>query len=150
MHPQAKNIRAFVAKLFVHPWQYYSCIRGKTIRGNTYLCAMNMLELNNQNQISEIDNLSASKPIIIFKHSTRCSISSAALNRFEKLYAHENTNELPVYYLDLIKHRDISNFLAAHYGVAHQSPQTLLIQNGKCTHHASHFEIDLSEIKSKL
>jgi bacillithiol system protein YtxJ len=111
---------------------------------------MKMFELTNQNQISEIDALSASKPVIIFKHSTRCSISSTALNRFEKLYANEDSNELPAYYLDLIKHRDISNLLAQHYNVEHQSPQTLLIQNGKCTHHASHFEIDLDEIRDRL
>lgn len=109
-----------------------------------------MLELNTQNQIIEINDLSFSKPIIIFKHSTRCSISSAALNRFEKVYANENKAELPVYYLDLIKFRDISNFIAQHYQVEHQSPQTLLIQNGKCTHHASHFEIDLEDIKNSL
>ena len=111
---------------------------------------MKMLELNTQNQLSKIDNLSATKPIIIFKHSTRCSISSAALNRFEKIYANENATDLPVYYLDLIKHRDISNLVASHYGVEHQSPQTLLIQNGKCTHNASHFEIDLEEIMGKF
>jgi bacillithiol system protein YtxJ len=111
---------------------------------------MKMFELTNQNQISEIDALSASKPVIIFKHSKRCSISSAALNRFEKLYSNEDSNELPAYYLDLIKHRDISNLLAQHYKVEHQSPQTLLIQNGKCTHHASHFEIDLDEIRDRL
>ncbi len=109
-----------------------------------------MLELNTQNQIIEINDLSASKPIIIFKHSTRCSISSAALNRFEKVYANENAAEMPVYYLDLIKFRDISNLIAQHYQVEHQSPQTLLIQNGKCTHHASHFEIDLEDIKNSL
>lgn len=109
-----------------------------------------MLELNTQNQIIEINDLSASKPIIIFKHSTRCSISSAALNRFEKVYANVNAAEMPVYYLDLIKFRDISNLIAQHYQVEHQSPQTLLIQNGKCTHHASHFEIDLEDIKNSL
>ncbi|MDZ4668918.1 MAG: bacillithiol system redox-active protein YtxJ [bacterium] len=107
-----------------------------------------MISFNTIAQLSEIDELSAQKPVIIFKHSTRCSISSAALSRFEKAYALEDADALPVYFLDLLKHRDVSNEVAQHYHIAHQSPQTLLIKDGKCIHEATHFEIDLAEIKA--
>jgi len=103
-----------------------------------------MIELSQISQLAEIDSQSALEPVIIFKHSTSCSISSAALSRFQKAYA--NLNSIKVYYLDLIKHRDVSNEIARHYKVEHQSPQSLLIKNGQCKHHASHFEIDLKEI----
>lgn len=107
-----------------------------------------MIPLQNLSQLIDIDTLSAEKPVIIFKHSTRCSISSMAINRFEKAYALENKEALPVFYLDLLQYRPISNEIATRYGVEHQSPQTLLIKNGVCVHHASHTEIDLNEIKS--
>lgn len=105
-----------------------------------------MISLNNLSQLAEIDLLSQEKPVIIFKHSTRCSISSMVFNRFEKNYKTQNQDQLPVYYLDLLSYRNISNEIAAKYGVEHQSPQTLLIKNGKCIHDASHTDIELSEI----
>ncbi|MBU3662306.1 MAG: bacillithiol system redox-active protein YtxJ, partial [Bacteroidetes bacterium] len=95
---------------------------------------MNMIAFNNLSQLQEIDELSKEKSVIIFKHSTRCSISAMALNRFEKAYAAENPNTLPVYYLDLLQFRPISNEIANRYGIEHQSPQTLLIKNGVCVH----------------
>ena len=106
----------------------------------------NMLPLNDLSQLAAIDALSNQKPVIIFKHSTRCSISSTALNRFERAYANQNKEELPVYYLDLLNYRPISNEIAVHYQIEHQSPQTLLIHQGKCVHTASHIEINLAEI----
>jgi bacillithiol system protein YtxJ len=109
-----------------------------------------MINLTSVDQLNEVDSLSNQRPVIIFKHSTTCSISNTAFNRFQKAYAKENEDELPVFYLDLLKHRDVSNEIARKYAVEHQSPQTLLIRNGKSIHHASHFEIDLSEIKESI
>ncbi|OYU95323.1 MAG: thioredoxin family protein [Bacteroidetes bacterium B1(2017)] len=109
-----------------------------------------MIDLQNSSQLDQLDLLSAQKAVIIFKHSTRCSISSTALSRFQRAYANENPDNLPVYYLDLLKHRDISNEIANRYSIEHQSPQTLLIKNGTCVHTASHIEINLQEIKELL
>ncbi len=109
-----------------------------------------MLPLNELSQLAEIDVLSNQMPVIIFKHSTRCSISSTALNRFERIYANQNKENFPVYYLDLLNYRSISNEIAAHYQIEHQSPQTLLIHQGKCVHTASHIEINLTEIMAVI
>ena len=94
-------------------------------------------------QIENIKNASFTKPQVIFKHSTRCSISSVAKNRLEK------TPTLPdadFYYLDLIKHKNISNSIAEVFQVHHESPQVLLIKNGECTYDESHYAIDMNEI----
>jgi bacillithiol system protein YtxJ len=107
-----------------------------------------MISLNTLSQLAEIDLLSQEKPVIIFKHSTRCSISSAALNRFENAYGNANSEAIPVYFLDLLQYRNISNEVARHYQIEHQSPQTLLIKNGKCVHEATHFDIDFAEIQA--
>jgi bacillithiol system protein YtxJ len=109
-----------------------------------------MIDLININQLAEIDAISEQKPVIIFKHSTTCSISNTAFSRFKRAYANENEDQLPVFYLDLLKHRDVSNEIAKKYAVEHQSPQTLLISKGKSIHNASHFQIDLSEIKEAI
>lgn len=87
-------------------------------------------------------------PAVFFKHSTRCSISSMALNRFEKEWNDENKASL--YFIDLIAHRDVSNKLSELADVHHQSPQVIVVNKGKTVHHASHNGIDAEQIKSKL
>ena len=96
---------------------------------------MNWVKLDNKNQLEEVKTLSEKQPVLIFKHSTRCSISSTSLNRLERAW---KTDEIKPYFLDLIAFRDISNQIAEEFSVEHQSPQVLLIGQGKCVYHTSH------------
>ena len=86
---------------------------------------------------------------IIFKHSTRCSISLMAKRRFEMDWESLPDN-IPVYFLDLIKHRDISNQIAEDFQVYHQSPQLLLIKDGECILDLSHGQVSVEEALSAL
>jgi len=86
---------------------------------------------------------------IIFKHSTRCSISLMAKRRFE-MDGESLPDNVPVYFLDLIKHRDISNQIADDFQVYHQSPQLLLIKDGECILDQSHSGISLEEALAEL
>jgi bacillithiol system protein YtxJ len=99
-------------------------------------------------QISEVTdawNESFSKPVLLFKHSTRCSISSMALNRLERNWA-GNEEKITPYYLDLIAFREVSNFIAQHSGIQHESPQAIAVKNGEVFYHASHNGISLADI----
>lgn len=93
-------------------------------------------------QLDLIDEASAITPILIFKHSTRCSISSTALNRLERNWKPEDSKMLQPYFLDLLSYRSISNAIADRYAIAHESPQIIIIENGKAIYHASHTAID--------
>ena len=97
--------------------------------------------------LEEIDKASFTHPILIFKHSTRCSISDVAKARLDR---EDNLNGVDFYYLDLIKHRDISNALAEKYNVHHESPQILLIHKGECEYDESHIGITMAEIKEQV
>ena len=77
------------------------------------------------------------RPQLIFKHSTRCSISRYVLSDFIAHYTF-SSDELESHYLDLLNYREISNQIADQLEVAHQSPQILLIKNGKAVVYASH------------
>ena len=88
------------------------------------------------------------KPVVIFKHSTRCSISRMALKQFENEFDLED--RVDAYFLDLLEHRDISNEIANRFKVQHQSPQLLLIKDGKSVYDVSHSDIDAGELKGKL
>ncbi len=107
---------------------------------------MHWNQLNQLEQIKLIKQESEKVPVLVFKHSTRCSISSTALSRLERNWETANESKIKPYYLDLISHRNISAALAEIFDVKHESPQALLIKNGKCVHHTSHFDIDLNEI----
>jgi bacillithiol system protein YtxJ len=99
--------------------------------------------------LEEVIELSHSTPCLIYKHSTRCSISSLAQNRLEKSWAFSSEELLP-YFLDLITYRAISNAIAEQFGVPHESPQVLLIKDGRCVYDASHLQISAREIKEQL
>ncbi|HRD37210.1 MAG TPA: bacillithiol system redox-active protein YtxJ [Bacteroidia bacterium] len=105
---------------------------------------MNWIALTSLDQLSEIDELSKIQPVMIFKHSTRCSISNMALSRVESKWNDETG--VKAFYLDLLNYRDVSNAISSHYNVIHQSPQALLIINGKCTVHQSHSGINVNEL----
>lgn len=106
---------------------------------------MNWKSLDRVEQLKEIDVLSENKPVLIFKHSTRCSVSAAALDRLER-----QPGELPTtsnFFLDLIANRAVSNEVASRYDVIHESPQALIIYKGKAVHVTSHFDINWTDLK---
>lgn len=86
--------------------------------------------------------------VLFFKHSTRCSISSMALRRIER--ESNLLHNIACFYLDLLAHRNISQYLAEKFQVQHESPQIILVKNGSCILDASHNEISVSEILSVL
>ncbi|WP_426670324.1 bacillithiol system redox-active protein YtxJ [Mucilaginibacter sp. McL0603] len=108
---------------------------------------MNWISLESAEQLSGIKQKEGYS--IIFKHSTRCSISLMAKRRLELDGDHLPEN-LPVYFLDLIKYRDVSNLVAQDFQVHHQSPQLLLIKDGECILDQSHGGISVEEALSEL
>jgi bacillithiol system protein YtxJ len=109
---------------------------------------INWIPLTNLDQLNEIVALSNEKPIAIFKHSTRCSISRFALKQFENQF--DSADATDTYFLDLIEHRDVSNDIASRFQVVHQSPQLLLIKNGKSVYDVSHSDIDAKDLAERL
>lgn len=107
---------------------------------------MNWNQLSNSHELEELIAASHNTPQLIFKHSTTCSISAVAKKRIDK---HEEQPDLPFHYLDLLKHRSISNNIATLFGVEHESPQVLLIKNGKCVYNESHLAIYMEDILEK-
>jgi bacillithiol system protein YtxJ len=106
-------------------------------------------QLTSLEQLETWNDLSFQKPVVFFKHSTRCSISSMAKSRFERGWDYEDDEIIPVY-LDLLQFREISNELEAFYNVPHQSPQVLLVKNGKCIFNTSHSQISAEDLAAYI
>ena len=111
---------------------------------------MNWLNLENATQLEEIKAQSTDKPVLIFKHSTSCSISGMAWNRMQRNWKEEDFKKVTPYYLDLLSYRAISNQIASDFGVYHQSPQVILIKDGKAIYDNSHMGISYAEIMEKV
>ena len=93
--------------------------------------------LESEDQLDVIISTSFKTPQIIFKHSTRCSISRFVLNDFTTHFSY-SADDFGAYYLDLLNYRSISNIIAERFEVQHQSPQLIVIKDGKAVAHASH------------
>lgn len=108
---------------------------------------MNWIDLNQAQQLADIKELSKTRPQVIFKHSTRCSISSMAKSRLERDEQPANSD---FYFLDLLKHRSLSNQIADDFAITHESPQILLIKNTECVYEESHNGINMAELAGQL
>jgi len=107
---------------------------------------MNWISLTGDEQIENIKILSNSAPQVIFKHSTRCSISAMIKSRLEKS---PDCGGISFYLLDLISYRNLSSKIEVEFQVHHESPQVLLIINGACVYDESHIGINMKEIISE-
>jgi bacillithiol system protein YtxJ len=103
--------------------------------------------LRSLDQIENIRAESKEKPVLIFKHSTRCNISRTSLDRLERNWKEDEMENVRLYFLDLIAHRELSNRLAVEFGVEHESPQVLIIKDERSAYDRSHFEIDYQQIR---
>ena len=127
---------------------FFKNIFGSSENPNESNNKMEWEPLNDMAQLDEIVALSKKKPVAIFKHSTRCSISRMALKQFENEF--DFSEKVTPYFLDLIAFREISNDIASRFSVQHQSPQLILIKDGKAIYNASHSDIDAAALKSKV
>lgn len=106
------------------------------------------IALEHIDQLDMIIQNSWKKPVLIFKHSTRCIISKSALKSFENEF--DFKDKITLFFLDLLKYRSISNEVSETFVITHQSPQILLIKNGVVIYHASHESIDAKKLEQYL
>jgi len=106
------------------------------------------VQLTNSEQLDQVVDDSAKKPVLLFKHSTRCAISTMALDRYKRGFNSDVVMEN--YFLDLLSFRDISNAIAQRFGVTHQSPQVILLSKGEVVYHTSHQDISFDKIEKAI
>ncbi|MFT5077738.1 MAG: bacillithiol system protein YtxJ [Planctomycetota bacterium] len=105
--------------------------------------------LSDISQLEEIKELSMSRPVAIFKHSTRCGISRMVLRQFESTYSLKD-EQLKLYYLDLLTYRNISDEIGFTFQVLHQSPQLIVVKNGVAVAHAAHHGIQADALEKHI
>lgn len=111
--------------------------------------SLNWKVLDDKMQIDHAIEASNEKPVVIFKHSTRCGISRMVLNQFQN-NADFDEDRVLLLYLDLLAHRDISDEISNRFGILHQSPQLIILRNEEVVHHSSHSAIVPSAVEQVL
>jgi len=106
------------------------------------------INLTSEEELDAAIKQSFDKPVALFKHSTRCSISSMAKSRLERSW--DLSEQVDIYYLDLISYRPVSNKIASVLAVQHESPQVILLKDGKAVYHTSHSDISVEGLKEEL
>lgn len=101
--------------------------------------------------ISGIDELehmlaeSRMRPVLLFKHSYTCGVSAEALDEV-RAHIEEHTSGVRYAMVTVQTHRDVSNAIAARLGVRHETPQAILVRDGRAVWNASHFRVTASEV----
>ena len=111
---------------------------------------INWEHIHNMDELELAIVLSNERPVALFKHSTRCSISSMAKNRLERAWDFEEGQGPAMYFLDLIAYRKVSNAIAEQLGVRHESPQIILLKDEAVIYHSSHSAISIEALKKAL
>lgn len=104
---------------------------------------MNFIKLNTIEKLDELFEKSHEKPVVLFKHSLTCSISAAVYDEVSDVNAEIN---LVIVQSD----REISNEIASRTNIRHQSPQAIVLKDGKSVYHASHFDVTAEDLNRHL
>ena len=100
-------------------------------------------KIDNKETLDKLLTDSKAKPVVIFKHSNACGISSAAYREMEKLEGRVNL-------LEVQSARDVSRELADLTGIRHETPQVIVFKDGKAVWNASHFDVKAGAVLKAL
>jgi bacillithiol system protein YtxJ len=123
--------------------------KNKEVSSEQAVNGIKWIPLTSVEQLMQVAQTTHEKPVFLFKHSTRCSISAMAKNNLERNWS--SGDELcNAYYLDLLQHRDVSNKIEEITGITHQSPQAIVLKGSEIIYDESHSAIDARRIESTL
>ena len=111
---------------------------------------VNWNKLTDGDSPDEISERSHTHPVMIFKHSTRCGISFSALDKLTVHWDNTKVDGIIPYILDVVHLREYAREVGSYFGIPHQSPQVLLIKDGKCVYKQSHFGINFGELEDMM
>jgi bacillithiol system protein YtxJ len=107
-----------------------------------------IIDVHQEQDLEQLLQRSNTGPVLIFKHSTQCSISTQAYEEFTEFMS--GSQELLCGVVLVIEDRKVSNAIANRFNVRHESPQCLLIKDGRAVWHASHWSITSDSISEAL
>lgn len=124
-----------------------SKIKDSLMNGDSKLKKWNVL--TDISQLEDVVEASGKQPQLIYKHSHRCGTCFISKRKIEGSFD-EISSKAGMNFVNVIKARDVSNAIAEKLDVRHESPQVLIVKNGKCVGDESHFAIKADAILEAL
>ncbi|MBD2846217.1 bacillithiol system redox-active protein YtxJ [Paenibacillus sp. IB182496] len=93
---------------------------------------------------------SSERPLLVFKHSTRCSVSAGAHDELTTFLSDVKSPAFDAVLVNVVEDRPVSNRIEEQLEVKHASPQALLVEAGNVTWHTSHWHITYAALEEKL
>src|SRR6476620_2059243 len=93
---------------------------------------------------------SCERPVLLFKHSRYCGVSCEAL---DELQSHIDSQSGPTVAYKMVTvqtHRSVSDAISQRLGIRHETPQAILLRNGKAVWNASHFRITSNQLNQAV
>ena len=107
-----------------------------------------LVPIENLAQLERLLTTPDPRPLLIFKHSRSCGTSAEAL---DEMVAHLGEDTDTRYALVTVQtHREVSAAVTRTLGVRHETPQALLIQDGRVVWSASHFRLTPDAIDAAI
>jgi len=103
----------------------------------------NFIKVDSLDSLDRLFAESYERPVVLLKHSMTCGISSGVYRIVENVAADVNVVVIQT-------HRHVSNEIATRTGVRHESPQAIVLRDGRPVYHASHYDIEAEHIEEKL
>ena len=100
-------------------------------------------EIHTTDELDALIEQSGEKPIVLFKHSTTCPISHG-------VYKEVSNADADINLIVVQNSRNVSTAVAEKTGIRHESPQALILKNGKVVYHASHYDVTANDINSEI
>ncbi|MFN8064007.1 MAG: bacillithiol system redox-active protein YtxJ [Vicinamibacterales bacterium] len=110
--------------------------------------AHTFIPLETQEQFDALLGDSVTRPVVIFKHSPACGTSGMAYDDLMDLFADANAPE--IHLLNVLAHRSLSQAIATRLGVRHESPQVLVLKDGRAAWHGSHFRVTADALRKAV
>lgn len=107
-------------------------------------------QMTTTDQLQEALNHTTQKPLLVFKHSTRCPISAGAYNEFKSYLESSPSEDVDYGLVYVVENRDVSNAVAESLQLKHESPQVILVKNGEPVWNTSHSKITVSSLREAL
>jgi bacillithiol system protein YtxJ len=107
-----------------------------------------VIELRQDRDLEQLLERSKTNPVLIFKHSTQCPISSYVYKDFTAFA--DSAGEVLCGLVLVVESRTLSNAIASRLGVRHESPQVIVVKEGRATWHASHWSITADSLSEAL
>lgn len=107
-------------------------------------------ELKKQDDLNALLRDSSHKPVLLLKHSTRCPISAQAYDEYLRHANQDEGGEIVYALVLVVEHRPVSNAVEEALGIKHESPQAILVKDGRAVWHASHWSIKADALKEQI